>query len=146
MIAYLQFDHKPAVFDFARVPHPMSVARCDSAAQVPFCRSLWLRNGPAKKLRGSHRGHEGHRGNIKVVRTRPAPNFTLSLKIFKDLCDLRDLCVSQFPHEILSRTHRPTALFAGNDTIAVEAIFIAEEAGEPIGQNAFWDYFSFPDN
>ena len=28
---------------------------------------------------------------MKVVRTRPAPNFTLSLKI--NLCDLRDLCV-----------------------------------------------------
>ena len=50
----------------------------------------------AKKLGGSHRGHEGHRGNIKVVRTRPAPNFTLSLKII--LCDLRDLCVINFPH------------------------------------------------
>src|SRR5271165_2762685 len=25
----------------------------------------------AKKLRGSHQGHGGHRGNIKVVRTRP---------------------------------------------------------------------------
>ena len=34
---------------------------------------------------------------MKVVRTRPAPNFTLSLKIFRNLCDLRDLCVSQFP-------------------------------------------------
>jgi hypothetical protein len=49
-----------------------------------------------KKLRGSHQGHEGHRGNIKVVRTQSAPNFSLSLKII--LCDLRDLCVSQFPH------------------------------------------------
>jgi len=27
------------------------------------------------------------------------PNFTLSLKIFKTLCDLRDLCVSLFPLE-----------------------------------------------
>ena len=43
----------------------------------------------AKKLRDSHRGHGGHRGNIKVVCTRPAPNFSLSLKII--LCDL---CVS----------------------------------------------------
>src|SRR5271165_5052997 len=51
----------------------------------------------AKKLRVSHRGHEGHRGNIKVVRTRLAPNFSLSLEIFKNLCDLRDLCVSQLP-------------------------------------------------
>ena len=49
----------------------------------------------AKKLRGSHQGHEGHRGNIYVVRTPSAPNFSLSLKI--NLCDLRDLCVSQFP-------------------------------------------------
>ena len=32
---------------------------------------------------------------MKVVRTRPAPNFILSLKI--KLCDFRDLCVSQFP-------------------------------------------------
>ena len=32
---------------------------------------------------------------MKVVRTRPAPNFTVSFKIFKSLCDLRDLCVSQ---------------------------------------------------
>jgi hypothetical protein len=46
----------------------------------------------AKKLRDLHRGHGGHRGNIKVVCTRPAPNFSLSLKII--LCDL---CVSQFP-------------------------------------------------
>jgi len=29
---------------------------------------------------------------MKVVRTRPAPNFTVSFKIFKSLCDL---CVSQ---------------------------------------------------
>jgi|HubBroStandDraft_3_1064219.scaffolds.fasta_scaffold403875_2 hypothetical protein len=36
-----------------------------------------------------------HRGNIYVVRTPSAPNFSLSLKI--NLCDLRDLCVSQFP-------------------------------------------------
>jgi hypothetical protein len=36
-----------------------------------------------------------HRGNIYVVRTPTAPNFNLSLKI--NLCDLRDLCVSQFP-------------------------------------------------
>ena len=50
------------------------------------------RENTRKKLRGSHKGHGGHRGNIKVVRTRPAPNFTLSLKII--LCDLRDLCVS----------------------------------------------------
>ena len=48
-----------------------------------------------KKLRGSHQGHEGHRGNIKVVRTQSAPNFSLSLKII--LFDLRDLWVSQFP-------------------------------------------------
>ena len=31
---------------------------------------------------------------MEVVRTRPAPNFTLSLKIFRNLCDLGDLCVS----------------------------------------------------
>ena len=48
-----------------------------------------------EKLRGSHRGHEGHEGNMKVVRTRAAPNFTLSLKI--NLCDLGDLCVINSP-------------------------------------------------
>ena len=32
---------------------------------------------------------------MKVVRTRPAPNFTLSLKI--NLCDLGDLCVINSP-------------------------------------------------
>ena len=47
-----------------------------------------------KTLRGSHRGHEGHRGNIKVVRPRPIPNFTLSLKNRKNL---RDLCVINSP-------------------------------------------------
>src|SRR5271165_3819616 len=46
----------------------------------------------AKKLRGSHRGH---RGNIKVLHIRPAPNFTVSLKI--DLCDLCDLRVINSP-------------------------------------------------
>src|SRR5271165_6462529 len=46
----------------------------------------------ARKLRGSHRGH---RGNIKVLHIRPAPNFTVSLKI--DLCDLCDLRVINSP-------------------------------------------------
>jgi len=64
----------------------------------------------AKKLRGSHRGHEGHKGNTKVVRTRLAPNFSLSLKIFKNLCDLRDLCVINspraLPHHLYTRGNR----------------------------------------
>ena len=87
--------------------------RTSSEGQVKYCRCTFFGHAmpnragarPAsnvgsrdvKKLRGSHRGHEGHRGNMKVVRTRPAPNFSLSLKIFRNLCDLGDLCVSQFP-------------------------------------------------
>ena len=49
-----------------------------------------------------------NRGNIKVVRTRPALNFTLPLKIFKSLRDLRDLCVSERkvspPRDLRSRS------------------------------------------
>jgi hypothetical protein len=41
-----------------------------------------------RKLGGSHRGHGGHRGNIKIVRTPSAPNFTPTLKINSvPLCD-----------------------------------------------------------
>jgi hypothetical protein len=85
--------------------------KTNSEGQVKYCRGTFFgyatpdRAGarPAssvgsrdvKKSRGSHQGHGGHRGNIKVVRTQSAPNFSLSLKII--LCDLRDLCVSQFP-------------------------------------------------
>jgi hypothetical protein len=67
---------------------------CDPCASLSCARAASgmgprnTRKG-AKKLRDSHRGH---RGNIKVVCTRAAPNFSLSLKII-----LRDLCVSQFP-------------------------------------------------
>ena len=70
--------------------------------------SLCLRNWSprntrkdAKKLRVPPRGREGHGGNIKVVRTRPTPNFTLSLKII--FCDLRDLCVSLSLRLLLAR-------------------------------------------
>jgi hypothetical protein len=57
------------------------------------CSMASVRAKNAEKLRDSHLVHGG---NIKVVRTQPAPNFTVSFKIFKSLCDLRDLCVSQW--------------------------------------------------
>jgi len=40
----------------------------------------------------SHEGHGGHRGKLNY--SHPTGSQFLSLKIFKNLCDLRDLCVS----------------------------------------------------
>src|SRR5208283_1277208 len=41
---------------------------------VPLCLRKWGKD--------SHRGHEGHKGNIKVVRTRAVSHFTLSVENF----------------------------------------------------------------